>query len=238
MVDGTLGTLVTRWKALREREDIAVREVACVGAPRTLLSVEIGDQHKPCVTISAGVHGDEPAGVWALLEIVESGELDSRYSYRLWPCMNPTGFERGTRESIDGVDINRTFGKGGGSPEARAIVTSNRDRKFVLSIDLHEDCDVTGFYCYEYGDCALGERICKELDARAFQVDAQRCLRPDAAKEAQEIGGLSYSLLLIRNAAQRVLTFETPSMRAMRERIAMHRTAVALALSDFSQMIV
>ena len=230
--------LISRWKALRTRDDTTVREVACVNAPRTLISVEIGDQRKPCIALSAGVHGDEPAGVWALLDLVEREELDPRFSYRLWPCMNPTGFERGTRENTDGIDVNRTFGRGGQSPEASAIIMSNRDRKFELSIDLHEDCDGEGFYCYEYGDCDLGDRIVTSLEAAAYPIDRQRCLHPDAAKEAEEIGGLSYSLLLVRNAARRVLTFETPSAVALPTRIAMHRAAVRAALSDFSQMIV
>ena len=65
----------------------------------------------------------------------------------------------GTRESADGVDVNRSFGRGGQSPEARAILTANRDRKFVLSIDLHEDCDADGFYCYEYGGGDIGRSV-------------------------------------------------------------------------------
>jgi hypothetical protein len=52
--------LAAAWRALRPR-DVRVREVACVGAPRTLLLAELGDAAAPAVSISAGVHGDEPA---------------------------------------------------------------------------------------------------------------------------------------------------------------------------------
>lgn len=234
----TYAEVVSRWKALRGRADFMVREVACVGAPRTLLSVEVGETHRPAIALAAGMHGDEPAGVVALLALVEDGALDARYSYRIWPCVNPTGFERGTRENADGIDVNRTFGRGGGSPEARAVIMSNRDRKFALSLDLHEDCDANGFYCYEYGDCTLGERIVDAVQTAGFTCDAQRALRPDPQAEAAEIGGLSYSLLLVRNASRRVLTFETPSAGRLDDRVAMHRVAVTAALSDFSQMIV
>lgn len=229
--------LCARWKALRSRDDLTVREVACVGAPRTLLSVEIGDVHKPAIAISAGTHGDEPAGVHALVEAVERGDLDPRFSYRLWPCVNPTGFDRATRENADGVDVNRTFGRGGQSPEASAIVMSNRNRKFALALDLHEDDEAAGFYCYAYGD-APGERVVATLASNGIAIDPRGCLRPDPHAEAEEIGGLSYALLLVRNASPRALTFETPSGRALDERIAMQRAAIAAALSDFSQMIV
>ena len=229
--------LSARWKALRTRDDVTVREVACIGAPRTLLSVEVGDPRLPAVSIAAGTHGDEPAGAAALLEAVERDALDPRFSYRLWPCVNPTGWDARTRANADGLDLNRTFGRGGSSPEAKAVIMSNRDRKFVLALDLHEDDDARGFYCYAYGS-ARGEAIVDAVEAAGLPVDPQRCLRPDPRAEAEEIGGLSYSLLLIRHAAPSVLTFETPTARALDARIAMHRTALDAALSDFSQMIV
>ncbi|MGH8163318.1 MAG: hypothetical protein ACREP1_03175, partial [Rhodanobacteraceae bacterium] len=74
--------LETRWKALRASHDIAVREVACVGAARTLLCAELRREQRPTIALAAGVHGDEPAGPWALLALVEQELLDPRYAYR------------------------------------------------------------------------------------------------------------------------------------------------------------
>ncbi len=225
--------LERRWKALRVAADMRVREVACVGAPRTLLCAECGDPSLPVVTIAAGMHGDEPAGVLALLELAEENALDPRFSYRLWPCVNPTGYERATRVSADGLDLNRTFGRGGASPEARAIVTANRDRTYVLALDLHEDDEAEGFYCYAYDDGGIGERVLEAVHASGAPCDLRGCLRPDPHREAAEIGGLSFSLLLRRNASARTLTFETPS-RSMElaSRVAAHCVAVRAALSQ------
>jgi murein peptide amidase A len=248
-MNGTYRELERRWKGMRG-DDLRVREVACVGAPRTLLCVEIGDHRRPTISIAAGVHGDEPAGPWALLELTESGLLDPAFAFRLWPCTNPTGFDAGTRESADGVDVNRTFGRGGRSPEARAILTANRDRKFALSIDLHEDCDAAGFYCYEYGGGEIGRAAIAALDAaelpvdplaetfdRAGPLDATASTRErgritaDHRSEAIVLGGLSYSLALARNAARHALTFETPSRLAWEARLKMHRIAVSAAIA-------
>jgi protein MpaA len=227
--------LQTRWKALRGTRDIAVREVACEGVPRTLLCVEFGEGRAPVIALTAGVHGDEPAGPLALLALVENDELDRNYAYRLWPCTNPSGYAKGTRENAEGADVNRTFGRGGRTPEARALLTSNRDRKFRLSIDLHEDCDAQGFYCYEYGECGLGAAIVKAVMAANFPVE--QVLRPDAAGEAEEIGGLSYTLLVARNAARRALTFETPLCLPLEQRIAIHRIAVKAAIAALSKEV-
>ena len=226
----TYQDLAARWKALRSR-GLRVREVACVGAPRTLLCAEYGDHTLPAVLISAGVHGDEPAGPHALLALLESDDLDPRFSYRLWPCTNPSGYDARTRENVDGIDINRTFGRGGGSPEARAIVTANRDYKFELALDLHEDDEASGFYCYEYGGAGIGAHVVDALEARGVPIDPRGHLTPDPIVEAAEIGGLSLPLLLARNAARRALTFETASTRAFDERVATHVAAVRCAIA-------
>ncbi len=226
-----------------------MREVACIGAPRTLLCVEIGDVSRPTIALAAGIHGDEPAGPWALLDLLESDALDDGYAYRIWPCTNPSGYAVGTRASADGVDVNRTFGRGGSSPEARAIVMSNRDRKFALSIDLHEDCDSVGFYCYDYTGGALGAAIRNALDARALPIEEMHAgydlgytlpegarfergvVLVDAAAEARALDAFTYTLILARRAAARALTLETPSMAPWGVRLAMHGTAVLAAIA-------
>jgi murein peptide amidase A len=227
----TYHEVVARWRALRSR-GVRVREVACVGAARTLLCVEIGDHTLPEVMLAAGVHGDEPAGPHALLELAQNDDLDPHFAYRIWPCTNPTGFDARTRESIDGTDVNRTFGRGGGSPEAKAIVMANRDRTFALALDLHEDDEASGFYCYEYGGAAIGAAVVDAIAQRGLPIDPRGCLAPDPIAEAQEIGGLSLSLLLARNATRSALTFETASAHAFAERVAAHVAAVRAALSQ------
>ncbi|HEX3549955.1 MAG TPA: succinylglutamate desuccinylase/aspartoacylase family protein, partial [Candidatus Elarobacter sp.] len=97
---------------------------------------EAGDANAPTVSIHAGVHGDERAAPWALLSIVRDGLLDARFAYRMWPCLNPSGYAAGTRANAEGDDINRSFSRGGTTPESRAVLTANRDRRFVLALDL------------------------------------------------------------------------------------------------------
>jgi protein MpaA len=228
----TYQDIVRRWKTLRTR-DVRVREVACVGAPRTLLCAEYGDHELPAIHVAAGVHGDEPAGPHALLALVENDELDPRFSYRFWPCTNPSGYDARTRESLDGLDINRTFGRGGSSPESRAIITANRDRKFELAIDLHEDDEASGFYCYEYGGAGIGRGIIELLANGRTPLDPRGVLTPDPDAEAEQIGGRTLTQLLIRNAARRGLTLETPStVLPFAQRVAAHVAAVKFALSQ------
>lgn len=250
--------LAAAWREVRARTGLRLREVACVGAPRTLLLAELGDPRLPVVSISAGVHGDEPAGAWALLSLVSDGLLDPRYSYRLWPCFNPTGFAAGTRTNAEGTDVNRTFGRGGTSPEAKAILTANRDRAFELSIDLHEDHEADGFYLYETAPAgwrgSYARPITAGLAAAGFPLQdlspefelgppgsevahtrGHGAVLVDATSEAPFFkGALPLGLVLVRGAAPCALTFETPAAREPAERVAMHRVAVVEALRRLS----
>jgi murein peptide amidase A len=241
--------LERRWRSLCASGSFRLRKVACPNAGCSLLCVESGDPGLPTVAIAAGVHGDEPAGPWALLALAESRSLDPRFAYRIWPCTNPNGFRVGTRGNADGVDVNRTFGGAGASPEASAILATNRGLTFALSLDLHEDRDASGFYCYEYGGGEIGRRVVAVLEEQGFEIDPlettfglagplddAHCTREpgrvvaDAPNEAALLGGLSYSLALARGSARHALTFETPSSAAWETRLAMHRNGALVAI--------
>lgn len=251
--------LVAAWKSLRARDGLSLREVACVGAERTLLLAEIVRPGAPTVSLAAGVHGDEPAAPWALYSIVRDGLLDGSFGYRIWACTNPSGYVLGTRANAEGADINRSFGRGGQTPESRAIVTATRDRKFALTLDLHEDYEADGFYCYESvldGSPYLGPAVVQAIDDAALPVqelddafelgyppDAHHLrviergrVRPDARAEMAFSGNLPYSMYLLRShAAPHSLTVESPSSRPWEERIALHRIVVTAALAALRQ---
>lgn len=226
--------------------------MACVGAARTLLLAELGNAQSPTISISAGVHGDEPAPPWALLNIVASGVLDPRFAYRIWPCTNPTGYEAQTRGNAEGQDINRSFSRGGLTPEARAIITSTRDRKFALSLDLHEDFEADGCYCYEPrqdGD-SFSRAIVEALDDAGYPVqeivptfdlgyaaeaEPVRSVQrgrviTNISEELKHFSGLPYSIFMAQRSANHSLTFESPRKRNFSDRIAMHRIAVITAI--------
>ena len=264
MTDDIFGTgydaLVGAWRSLRGATGLRLREVACVGAPRTLLCGELGAHDRPTVVLSAAVHGDEPAGAWALYSLVRDGLLDRRFAYRIWPCLNPTGFAAGTRANAEGIDVNRSFGGGGRTPEARAVTAADRDRRFALTIDLHEDHEAEGFYLYETAPPAWVARYAAPVttavaDAgfalQAFAPDFE--LGPpgsevaqtrrvgsvlvDAVAEAPFYGrGLPAGLVAVRHATPCALTFETPLRRSAAERVAIARVAVVAAIAHVASV--
>jgi protein MpaA len=250
--------LVAAWKGLRRTHGLRVREVACVGAPRTLLIVERGGETLPTIALSSGIHGDEPAAPWALLSLVADRLLDDRFAYRIWPCINPSGYAAGTRANAEGQDVNRSFSRGGTTPESRAIITANRDRRFAMSVDLHEDYEAGGFYGFEplapgarprFAAAAVAAVEAAGLpiqdladvsfdlgsppEARVCQTIGHGTVTVDAVEESRYFSdGLPMSLYLLRRSAATGLTFETPMLRPWSERIAMHRIAVTTVVSQ------
>ncbi len=96
----------------------------------------------PSVLISAGVHGDEPAGVFAAIDLLmqHAARYTADVNFFVLPCVNPSGYETATLESLSGANLNRLFGVGSTEPEIRAIEAwlHREARQFRMAIDLHE----------------------------------------------------------------------------------------------------
>ena len=101
------------------------------------------------IYISTGIHGDEPAGPLAVRELLKDNSWPNETEVWLFPCLNPTGFPRNTRESACGVDLNRDY-KHLRTAEVRAHVGwLEKQPPFDVCFCLHEDWEAHGFYVYE-----------------------------------------------------------------------------------------
>jgi len=101
------------------------------------------------VYISTGIHGDEPAGPLAALELLKQNAWPAGVNLWLIPCLNPRGYELNTRENENGVDLNRDY-RTVATPLAKAhIAWLDARPRFDLSLLLHEDWESNGFYLYE-----------------------------------------------------------------------------------------
>lgn len=150
----------------------------------------------PRIILTAGIHGEEPAGVHALLDFMNRGIIKymDHFSFLILPCLNPYGFIRGVRFSRDVPDLNRTFDKDAGPPEVEAVKGLLRrfPGPYRLAIDLHEtdsymprgeDLSVenipAGFYMYETthdGKPDLGPAVIREVRDSGCPVSLQRSI--------------------------------------------------------------
>jgi hypothetical protein len=123
--------------------------------------------------IFAGIHGDEPAGTLALVEFLRGLVAEpcraENYLIHAYPICNPSGFERGTRASAAGCDLNREFWKNSGQPEVQLIERELRDRHFHGFIQLHADDTSDGIYGFVRGH-TLSEHLLKPALAAAASI--------------------------------------------------------------------
>lgn len=103
----------------------------------------------PRIYISAGIHGDEPAGPVAALALLESSKTLPDADLWLIPCLNPEGIRRNHRSHPSGIDLNRDY-RDPRSPETAGHVEWLRSLpRLDLTLLLHEDWESHGFYAYE-----------------------------------------------------------------------------------------
>jgi protein MpaA len=114
------------------------------------------------IYLSAGIHGDEPAGPLAAVRLLQENRWPAGAEIFLLPCLNPIGFTQNRRENAEGIDLNRDY-RHSKSAEARAhIAWLERQGGFDFYLCLHEDWEAHGFYLYEQnpdGHPPLAEKI-------------------------------------------------------------------------------
>ena len=93
-----------------------------------------------------------------------SNHLDyiNEWEITLLPCINPYGYEFGTRTNHQGKDLNRLF-KLKNPPEEVVFAQSILETDFKLIIDLHEDNESHGYYLYQTGLSKTYEKIGLEI---------------------------------------------------------------------------
>ena len=195
---------------------------------------------KPRIYLSAGIHGDEPAGPEALAQMLEAGLFDARATWFLCPLLNPEGLARGKRENAEGLDLNRGYRQ----PRAPEVVAHvgwlRRQPNIDLTLALHEDWEAKGFYLYEQNPNqrpSLAEPILAavvkgcpiDLSAIIDEREAKAgVIRPVGDPFERELW--PESLYLRVNHTTLAYTLEAPSAFPLEQRVAALRAACAAAI--------
>lgn len=101
------------------------------------------------IYLSAGIHGDEPAGPLAIRQLLQENRWPGDVELWLCPCLNPTGFALNRRENEEGLDLNRQYLEPKAVETIAHMAWLERQPAFDLCLCLHEDWEAHGFYVYE-----------------------------------------------------------------------------------------
>lgn len=198
----------------------------------------------PRVYLSAGIHGDEPAGPLALWELLKAEAFTADVHWLLCPALNPDGLASATRGNRAGRDLNRDYLKRR-TPEVRAHTAWLESMPAPdLFLSLHEDWETAGFYFYEINLGAdTPQRALAILNAVRPWFEPQPGAdidghSPRAAgwiyheAEADEPKGWPEAIFMAKHGCPLSFTFETPSRAPLARRVAAQMAAVRAALQN------
>jgi hypothetical protein len=245
--------------ALREL-DRRLFEVTAAGLQKTnptaypVFVVSIAARKRPSlgpIYLSGGIHGDEPAGVWAALEFFQRfpdlPPYYHRFNYTVLPCINPYGFEHNTRANHDAIDLNRQFRNADPPEEVRIVKNAAGNTKYRIAMEFHEDIDTPAFYLYELaqpGEPPWGRKIVDRIRLQT-EVNDQEVIEGMPADHGliarESAGRLTEDVMTERpdwpqaffhysNGSRHCYTTETPVHLAPPQRAAIHLTALDAAV--------
>jgi protein MpaA len=200
----------------------------------------------PRVYLSAGIHGDEPAGPLALLTLLREGFFTPSVHWLLCPALNPSGLAAFTRENAGGIDLNRDYWLRDTAEVVAHALWLDAQAAPDLFISLHEDWETAGFYFYEIN-------LHDDRPDRARQIlhSVSPWFPPEPGPEidghlSREPGwiyhpaepdlpeGWPEAIYLAKMGCPLSFTFETPSHAPLGQRVAAHVAAVKAACAGFT----
>jgi protein MpaA len=194
---------------------------------------------RPRVYLSAGIHGDEPAGPLAMRQLLQEDGWLAGLDLWLCPCLNPTGFLVKRRENAEGIDLNRHYLQPRAEETVAHIGWLQRQPAFDVCLCLHEDWESHGFYVYELNPenrPSLAEHIIERV-ADVCPIDRSETIEGRPAQAGVIRPNLDprtrpewpESFFLLTHKTRLSYTLEAPSDFPLSARVAALVTAVKAA---------
>lgn len=197
------------------------------------------------VGIFAGIHGDEPSGVQAAVELLRRLHEDPQpalgYELFVYPVCNPWGYSRDTRWLKSGADLNREFWRG--SDEIEVLVLEGQLMKLAFDgiVSLHTDDTSPGLYGFVKGHQLTRHVLDPSLEAASRFLPRNFDKSIDNFQANAGIIADGYTGILGAPPTQSPrpfeIVFETPSHADSSLQVEAHVAAILTMLGSFRAMI-
>jgi hypothetical protein len=197
------------------------------------------------IGLFALVHGDEPAGVYALQQLLQTladrPSLATGYDVVCYPVCNPTGYEDDTRHNRAGFDLNREFWRGSALPEIRILEEELATRNFDGIIALHADDTSDGLYGYTRGRVLNENLLVPALQASERVLPRNHGSVIDGFRAVDGIIGDCFQGVLAPPPGQKPrpfeIIFETPARALLDRQVEAAAVALETILSAYRGFI-
>jgi len=197
------------------------------------------------VGIFAGIHGDEPSGAQAAVELLRRLHQNPQpalgYELFVYPVCNPWGYAHDTRWLKSGSDMNREFWRG--SDEIEVLVLEGQLMKLAFDgiVSLHTDDSSPGLYGFVKGHQLTRHVLDPSLEAASRFLPRNYDKSIDNFQANAGIIAEGYTGILGAPPTQRPrpfeIVFETPSRAESHLQVDAHVAAVLTMLGSFRAMI-
>lgn len=192
----------------------------------------------------ATIHGDEPQGASALLELARLARRDAAlfrgYEVQLYPLCNPSGYEDGTRHSRRGEDLNRHFWRGSDEPEVALLEQEIVARRFHGIVSLHADDTSDGLYGFVRGATISRELLAPALLAAERHLPVNRAPVIDGFRAHDGIIDEGYDGILSGGKIDPrpfEIVFETPAHQPVETQVRAATEALTVILQRYRAML-
>jgi len=234
------GTASSDWQRFRERlsalalrRGFATADLGPVGEePLFLLTRPARDADAPRLLLSSGFHGEEPAGPWGLLILLDTmpDALLDAVTLTVLPLVNVTGFRAGRRYNDWGENPNRGYLPGEARPSREGLALLAHGECLLAAaqhglLTCHEDVLLSHGYLYSLESGPAPGPLSRALlaaNAAHFPV------HPDGEVDGCAVqGGIvfnhrdtSFESWLFERGAPYAACVETPGQQPFPQRVA------------------
>lgn len=175
------------------------------------------------VCFSAGIHGYEIAGPWAILKFLEKLNVKKiENKLIIFPVANPSGFDKIKRRNYLNKDLNGYFCHKKLSGENKILVATLNKEKIYFFHALHEDVDLKTFYLYNFEK--KPEKVYRDiikLAKKYFPIETSAKIYNDKAFNGLIINRKdgSFEDKMFREGVPYSMCTETPGKQPLKKRI-------------------
>jgi|SRR3989344_1586211 len=197
-------------------------------------TIEINKQIKyPSLCLSAAIHGSEPSGVTGILKWLK--EKNTNYYYKIFPIVNPHGYNYYRRTNHNRINLNREFNKEFPEKEIQLMKKDIKNKFFDVFLSFHENSakENEDFYIYTYNNpnsVKLSKYLIKEV-SKTVKVDKRTNIDGHKAENGLIIDNMeeSFEYFMGKNHAKSSLCIEIPSKISIKQRTALVRDIIISA---------
>lgn len=211
-----------------------------------LYKVTSNGNEKKTICFSAGIHGDEISGPFAVLKFLKTVDFKKPNTPKiiLFPVANPTGFHAGiVNRNFQNFNLNRHFRDKEMRKENKTLYNAIKKEHLQCFMSLHEDDVHTGAYLHAYMQkkvsTILPRNILKNVNrsipiwkkSRVFSMRANDGLivkpKPDGSfEERMHHDGVPYSFCL-----------EVPYITPLNLRVQANVAAMKTVLAEYQKLV-